>query len=322
MEDNSFMQSSDMKRILYKVALFFLIVVLFDVCFGFICDYLRDHALSGDIKRFNDLIMKDRHDVLVFGSSRALYHYDSDVLEKNLNIECYNAGYGGHGIILSYPLLRSILERYKPRLIILEITKECDFLEFTGDQKNTRYISTLKPWSHIPIVSEIIRSVAFTDYILVHASSMFRYNSQIIHLIGDNLLSQKKADKGFIPLGGNIIMQEYKKISLKEKCKNDPVKVYWLKQFANLKNKWNLNMVWVISPIFDFDSSGYEDYEFVRDIAKSYDIPFFDYYLDSSFVGHGELFNDRIHLNSRGAQIFTERFATDLTQMKEKNNRK
>ena len=320
MEDSLFMQASDMKRFLIKVVFFFFLMALLDVCFGFICDYLREHARGGDIKRFNDLFLKDRHEVLVFGSSRARHHYASNVLEKNLKVECYNAGYGGHGVILAYPLLESILERYKPQLIVFDITKESDFLVFANDNGNTRYISILKPWCRIPVVSEVIKSVSFTDFLLARYSSMFRYNSQFIYLLGDNILSRKVDDKGFAPLYGTVDMRIYKKSSRTEKSNHDQIKIYWLKRFAKLKEEKKLNMVWVISPIFEANSSDYKEYEFVREIAKSHDIPFFDYYLDSSFVEHSELFTDSVHLNETGALLFTERFAKDLKLLKEKNN--
>ena len=94
-------------------------------------------------------------------------------------------------------------------------------------------------------------------------------------------------------------------------------------RYAKLKEEKNINMVWVISPIFESDSSDfsdYKEYEFVKEIAKCHDIPVFDYYLDSSFVEHNELFADRVHLNKTGAVLFTERFATDLKLLKEKHN--
>ena len=53
-------------------------------------------------------------------------------------------------------------------------------------------------------------------------------------------------------------------------------------------------------------------YKEPRDLAKQYNIPFFDYFRDPLFMGHAELFYDYGHLNREGATIFSQKVSNDL----------
>ena len=81
-----------MKRFIFKVALFFAIVAVVDMLVSFTGIYLQTHAKSGHTMRVNNLMMKDNHDVIIMGSSRAHHHYDTPFLSSALNMDVYNAG--------------------------------------------------------------------------------------------------------------------------------------------------------------------------------------------------------------------------------------
>ena len=99
-----------MKKYIVRIILFFAIVVLVDFVVGWAGDYLQTHAKGGDTKAINDLVKKDQHDILILGSSRAHHHYDTPFLSDTLNLDVYNAGYDGNGVILAYGILQMILE--------------------------------------------------------------------------------------------------------------------------------------------------------------------------------------------------------------------
>ena len=66
-----------MKKYITNILLFFAIVAMIDLCIGYFGDYLQAHAKGGVTMRINDIAMKDCHDVVVLGSSRAHHHYDT-----------------------------------------------------------------------------------------------------------------------------------------------------------------------------------------------------------------------------------------------------
>lgn len=306
-----------MKRFLINIAIFFGIVGVCDLCFGYVCDYMQTHPKGGETKLFNDLMANDCHEVLVLGSSRAYHHYDPDILEQQLGLESYNAGFDGKGVILAYPILYNILDRScNPKLVIFEVTPGFDILVNSNDDDNHRYIAPLKPYYRIPVVGEVVRSVSLPSYIQFH-SGLFRYNSEFL-TVAMNYLKPRSMDyKGYQPLEGTY---QYKPpVASHLSQKYDSLKLQWLHKFAQLKRDHNLNMVWVMSPQFDSVDVSYNAYMVAKDLAAQYDIPVFDYYFDTAYVGHAEYFKDASHLNSYGATVFSKMLAKELKPFVEQN---
>lgn len=77
----------------------------------------------GEYPVWNDLYEgKINADVVVYGSSRACYHFDTKLLEDGLAKSCYNLGIEGHNFWLEY-LRHKVLLKYnkKPKYILLSI---------------------------------------------------------------------------------------------------------------------------------------------------------------------------------------------------------
>ena len=91
-----------MKKYLIKIGLFFLLVAIVDVAVGKTFSYLLDHVKGGDNGRNNYICDSLRTDILVFGSSRAIHHYNPLILTDSLGLSCYNCGQDGNGSILNY----------------------------------------------------------------------------------------------------------------------------------------------------------------------------------------------------------------------------
>ncbi len=309
---DSDMRDSDMRRFLMKIVVFIYIIIVVDICLGILCDFLREHARSGNTRQFHDLLTKSCHDILVFGSSRARHHYDPNIMEQILKADCYNAGYDGNGIILAYPIIVNILERHKPQLLVYDITSVFDLQKYSQDKGNTRYISMLKPYYRMTAVGEMIRSVSFNSNIYLH-SAMYRYNSRLIPMMMDCIFNMRMDNKGFSPLSGMIKNDRQEKQY--KTCEYDLIKIHWMCKLASLKNEYNLNMVWVLSPFYFSDSQTQEDYRIAYEIAAKYNIPLMDYYLDSSFSGHCEYFRDTMHMNELGAHKFSERVSKDIKSL-------
>lgn len=298
-----------MKRYILNIVLFFAIVAVCDFCFGFVCDYMQNHPKGGETKQLNDLMLHDCHDVLFMGSSRAYHHYDPDVFEKELGLECYNAGFDGSGVILAYPILHIILDRCKPKLVVYEITAGFDIVKNSSDDNNLRYIARLKPYHHIPIVRDVMWSVSKKSYLLLQ-SGLFRYNSEFLTIAINSLQTRQMEHKGYLPLEGTYKSKNTHHTPLNEEY--DGIKLHWLEQLANIKNEHNVNMVWVMSPIYDSYNEKQNLYAVAKELAANYNIPFFDHYIESDFVGRSELFKDATHLNATGAKLFSQKLSYEL----------
>lgn len=81
-----------MKKFIFNILVFFGIIVLIDCGISVLGGYLQNHAKGGSTKKLDDLVMKDKHDIIILGSSRAVVHYDTPFISDSLNLDAYNAG--------------------------------------------------------------------------------------------------------------------------------------------------------------------------------------------------------------------------------------
>ena len=147
MQINSFMQISKvMKKFIYKICLLFLLVILFDVVFGLVMGKISKDIDLGGVGRDNYICDKATDDIVIFGSSRAEHHYNTQMMSDTIGVPCYNCGEEGCGIILAYGRLLMMLERYHPQTIIYDVTPDFDYLK---GKDNHQYLYRLKHIFHL-----------------------------------------------------------------------------------------------------------------------------------------------------------------------------
>lgn len=300
-----------MKKFIINILLFFAIVTGIDLCVGFTGDYLQVHAKGGITRQTNDLVMNDTHDVLIFGSSRARNHYDTPFLSDSLGIDVYNAGYDGNGVVLSYGLLSLILERYQPRLVLLDVEPAFDINVYAGDNNHKRYIRTLKPYYHNPVVGSIIRDVSDEEWYKIH-SGMMRYNTEIINKAKDIVRTAPIPSRGFDPLEG-VLSYEPRKTETNGKAQIDEFKLDCLEKMILLAQSNNVPIAIIVSPKYGEQSSVALNPAF--DICRRYDVPVIDYYAYPLFMLHREWFKEAMHLNGTGAHEYARFVAKDITKL-------
>ncbi len=295
-----------MKRFTINIFIFFIIVVVIDFSVGRVGDYLVKNVNGGDAKRTNDLVMKDQHDVLILGSSRARHHYDTPFLSDTLGIDVYNAGYDGNGVVLAYGLLGMVLERYKPRLILYDVEPAFDIHVYTEDNNHKRYISRLKPYYRHPVAGEIISDVSSEEWYKVH-SGMMRYNMSLISLVSEGLRGKNDYSKGFSPLYGSYELEPSNDSKV---YKIDSFKVSYMEKLINLAKTSQIPIIVVASPKYGQKDLPY--IHIVRNLCKTKGVPFLDYYDNEEFESHKEWFKEPMHLNSYGAKVFSKYIAEDI----------
>ena len=190
-----------MKRFIINILVFFVLVAAIDLCVGLVGDYFQSHAKGGNTHKTNDLVTKEKHDILIFGSSRACHHYDAPFLSDTLGMDVYNAGYDGNGVVLSYGLLLLVLERYQPKLIVFDVEPSFDINKYAADNGNKRYINTLKPYYKNVGVASLIKVVSEEEY-YKNYSGMMRYNTTIISKTLDYIGGSTIANNGYVPMNG------------------------------------------------------------------------------------------------------------------------
>ena len=258
---------------------------------------------SNEVARMNYQVTRCESECLILGSSRASHHYNPSIIQDSLKMTTYNAGRNGHGISYADGVLRAILERRKPKLLILEFSDG----EFRPDW--TEKISSLKPYYNTyPQVLQLAEKVLDERESLKSKFSAYRMNSLIFPIIGTYLHSSKDTERGFMPLKGqndkNMKMRESKGIfTIDEKNKDI------LNDLIDLCEANNIKVIAFCSPMFqDFSSERVE----LSKVCAEKNIPFYDYSNDEYFMKRPDLFWDNAHLNEDGANVYTKLIISDI----------
>ena len=297
-----------MKRFVVKIAFLFLIIACADFVIGQGLEYMTSQIKVGGQGRDNYIVNETTEEILIFGSSRAIHHYNAKMIEDSLGLTCYNCGENGSGIILSYGRLLMIEERHKPQIIIQDITPNCDII--TND--NHRYLGWLKAhyekvYLH-PIFEDIDKKEKFKM-----KSYLYRYNSRCIQTVVTYLSGKANDDgvNGFRPL-----KEKFDKMKLREEKNNnnyevDQLKIDYINHFIDLAN--GVQLVFVVSPVwYGMDSTQLNP---IRKICNERGILFWDFSNNPKYVHRDEFFKDGMHMNAEGADEFTNDLIECLKKM-------
>lgn len=169
------------------IVLFLIFFLAIDYSVGRLLDGLYANSKSGVASQENYIFNKTKEDILVFGSSRAAFHYKADLIEQNTGFSTYNAGREGVGIYFHYALLLATLNRYTPKVIVLDL----DFRDVydRGGSFSEEVFQDLAPF-YQRITPE------FDDYItrnwydvLRYKSGLFRYNKKFFNILTANIIT-------------------------------------------------------------------------------------------------------------------------------------
>ncbi|MCI5662691.1 MAG: hypothetical protein MR319_00035 [Mediterranea sp.] len=297
-----------MKKFLCKAMCLFICIWIIDILAGQIFPYLISNAKGGDNKRNNYICNQTCEDILIFGSSRAIHHYNPTLFTDSTGASCYNCGQNGNGIILHYGRLKMIVERYHPKYIIYDITPGFDLL--AGDD-NHKYLNWLKAYYDRNGIAEIFESVdAMEKYKMM--SNLYRYNSKFVQIVSDNLIPMQSVGiKGFRPLKGNLDSLKINRQRQERKISPnyDPLKLKYFQKLIEMTQKSRL--IFVISPIwYGMDEATYRP---IKELCEAYHIPFYNFANCPRYVHHDIYFRDGSHMNAYGADEFTKDLLSIIT---------
>lgn len=297
-----------MKKYLSKIALFFVLMVVIDVAYGFMAEWLFAHAKGGDTGRLYYINRVQEEDILVFGSSRAIHHYDPRILEDSLGMSCYNCGKDGNGILTMYPILVNITNRYTPKVIIYEVTASFDLI---NEHNNDKYLSLSRPFYGDERVSELFYNIDESSRFKIY-SSLYRYNGWLMSMLSDNLHPSNSDIKGYRPEQGIINYDPGKE---KDKfagstIEYDNLKMEYLQMLIDKCNASGIKLIFAVSPQFMQEDDTVFSPMF--ELAGHNNIPVLNHYCDTDFVRKKNYFCDRTHLNGNGAEAYSKVVAQEV----------
>lgn len=294
-----------MKKFLIYAGIFFAIIVVIDAAFGFSARYLNSHAKGGDTFNHYHTTQEITDSVIVFGSSRAIHHFNPRILEDSLGMTAYNCGVDGNGIIYNFGRLLNITHRYTPLLIIYDVIPAFDMEK----DDCSKYLQWQKRWYDLPGIPEIFQDVNPMEKYKMQ-SNLYRYNRSFLQMLSDNIKPrQEMAYKGFKPI------HETMAVVIDRTDHNLPaqwsdLKLKYFQKFVDLCREKNIRLVISFSPWYNAHGSGI--YNHFREFARNNNLEIIDLYTDSELIHDPANFADISHLNSAGADKFTSRFISQL----------
>jgi hypothetical protein len=285
-------------------------VFLFDFAIGRTLRYFYFNEISGLHYRTTYSLEQSNAALLIFGASRANHHYIPEIFEDSLRVSFYNTGRDGINIFYQLAVLKSILCRYTPKIIILDYSDA-----FSMDQESYDRLSSLLPYykTHKEIRNIVALKSPFEN--IKQLSEIYPFNSQILTIGIGNLeinKTRKSDNKGYVPL-----YNEWKdKIVVIDNIKSyqkNLNKVSALHEFLRDGKKSGAKVFLIYSPIFQKFNRN-PDVEICREIGSQEKIPFWDFSHDTTFLKNSSLFQDISHLNYKGATIFSKMVVTRIKQ--------
>ena len=303
-----------MKPELKKFFIFLLkgiaIILILDFIIGSGLSFLHSKMKGGERARAYYAINKSKADVYVFGSSRALYHYHTLILQDSLHLSVYNAGRSAQTMLYHLPVFKMILKRNKPKLVILDINEN----ELVKEDRKYDLVNSLLPYYR---QDEAIRqSVDFVKpgYRYFRWSNILPFNSSIFAI----LLRAVRPDKSETDINGYIAVHGHriKGVSLFDNCNDkyefDPYIISALEEFVKLCKDNNIKLQVVTSPRFVRAKCRKFDLEKVESELKRMNANYINMAANPKYLDKKEFMYDRAHLNYEGSIAFTKEIASYL----------
>lgn len=299
-----------MKKFLLKIAVLFTLLFIIDRISGVVLRNWLSNIPKSYVGKDNYICNTCNEVLLVFGSSRAEYHYNVKMIEDTLGVSSYNCGTSGFGIILSYGRLTMLSNRYHPKFIIMDVTPEFDYVENGNNRKDFQHLKRHYDCDGIKEIFETIDPIEKFKMM----SYLYRYNSDWLHN-PMYIIKRNSADRNAMGIQGFIAeKQKLDKMKISKRNENevfdiDAIKYMYFKRFVKSCMEYS-KVVMVVSPYYNGRNSAI--FEPARVIADSLRIPFLDYSNSAKYVHRDEYFKDGVHLNASGADEFTHDIINDI----------
>jgi len=281
-------------------------LIVIDGGAGIVFSYMVAHAKGGDNGRNNYICDQADEDVLVFGSSRAIHHYNPKIIADSLGMTCYNCGQDGNGSILNYGRLQLIYQRYCPQIIIYDVMPKYDLL---AGEDNRRFLGWLRAYYNRPGIADIFKDIDSTEKYKM-LSYMYRYNTKFIQIVSD-YISPKWCEEyqGYRPLNKEMDIMKIRTNGKNTKILEfDEVKTGYLKRFIELSLSHDVKVVVVISPIYM--GMDVKELSPIVEYCNENDVLLIDYSNHPKYLYNNQYFCDGGHMNAKGA----DEFSKDLTK--------
>ena len=292
----------------YKLLILLAIMFVIDRAGGAAMAYFFEREPLGDAAAFSHAIENPKEDILIYGSSRALHTYDPRVFQQATGMSCFNCGRNASTIIYHAAILSSAISQpdHKPKAIILDLTpKELSWRG--GEDGNDILAGMILPYVEKNKQFEAMAKDLFPKELLkAKVSKLYPYNSMILSIIRNYSKKGNDNIQGYQPLQGSKVEAKPPTITMNaeiDKYAKDKLE-YFVKSVTDL----HIPLFVIVSPIYLKKYAPTESLKVSKQILDKYGVPMWDYEFDTAYVKQA-LFYDNVHMNTKGAELFSAAIA-------------
>ncbi len=315
--------SNQVRRFTLKVILFLCVLWLADFAIGHIIDFFFKKTLYGENWPKENWVLSRQYDVVILGSSRAFRHYVPSILTDKISYSVFNAGANGQYMLYAYALEQLILDKYKPKIIVLDLLPSY-ITKADGVDQETERLSSLLPYANNREVRWLLTRNSLLDRLKL-VSVLYRYNSRLLNIADNYFNSAKQFDNGYVSVGKTkfrTVNQFSDDLLHDQQVQFDDFKIELLKKFISSAKARNIKVIMSFSPTVEPLSAK------CRQILAYYDrlftemqVPFIKVLTeDFPQFTNSQMFMDYIHMNDLGANAFTPIFADKLHSLLQETN--
>lgn len=306
-----------------RVLIFFTLLACLDFAIGSLLRHYYYSQNSGWLYRTTYSLEKTTANVLVFGSSTANHHYYPRLFEKELKMSFYNTGRDGNAIFYQYAVLKGVLKRYTPKIVILDFNNN----EFSNSQEGYERISSLLPYyyTHPELRPIILLKSPYEKYKLW--SKIYPYNSLLFQIAaGNSSLNESRENRGdedgYVPLHRVWRAPALRVHDDPPQNGLDSNRVAYYKSFIEACLEKHIRLYIFLSPRFIRTTRIDASVEIGKQIAAGYGVPFFDFSRNPIFLRDPSMYADESHLNDFGARIYSAEVISAIQQPSKYNDDK
>jgi hypothetical protein len=302
-------------KVFILLAAVIVVVVLIDSAFGvFTKSYLSKHSLPGDYLKIDYLMNQADEDMIILGSSVAINAYIPQIIEDSLGITCFNGGCSSQSLPFFRCMVESILSRHKPHSIVMAMQKEVLFGTDMGR------FNLLTPYYHQGNIS--------IDYFLDKEngkknvflqSNLYRYNTIGWRILLSYVKSyDEMGQKGYmphdIPKYAPVLEDRSRQVSYKRPL--NPVHEECFLKIIEMCKQAEVRLIVTVPPVYTKLQGKGRPFELLalEKLCENQQVPFINDSQLSFFLQHPDLFYDKIHLNYKGSEVYTNLFIQEIKQ--------
>lgn len=289
------------------------IVLTLDFLIGSGMEWLYGKMRSGERARADYAIRKSNADVYVMGSSRALHHYVPAILADSLESTVYNAGRPAQTMLYHLTVLKLILKRHTPKIVVLDMNED----EFVYEPRKHDLLNVFLPYYRSEEIVRTQMDRLNPGYRYLSWSHVLPYNSSIFAILYRSLIADKELsiDRGYVPKTGIRSTAIGKYPGCEKSFMIDTAMIRSFKEFAEVCLINKIQLFVVISPRFETSDCARKDLKLVYAEARKAKVPFLDFSTDKKYIGNPDFMYDVPHLNREGSVEFTREVSGKLKKL-------